>query len=123
MVEFEYQPFKKVIIHEITKIPINQMILEHALAVGEGQIAAPLYWVDGIVFEHGLAPVTDDMINEQLKGILHWSLLMYSDMDDFKEEIVGPYATRMTVFKQEGRLFKDMVKWLKDEYEPSIIES
>jgi len=122
MVEFEYQPFKKVIIHEITKIPIEQMILARALAAGEGQIALPLYWVGGIVFEHSLAPLTDDIINEQLKGIIHWSLLMYSDMDDYEEEIVGPHATRITVFKQEGELFKDLAKWLKEEYEPSIID-
>lgn len=123
MVEFEYQPYKNVIIHEITKVPVEQMILARALAAGEGQIAPPLYWVDGIVFDHSIAPMTDDIINEQLKGIIHWSLLMYADMDEFKEEIVGPHAARITVFKQEGKLFKDLAKWLKEKYEPSIIDS
>jgi len=32
MVKFEYQPFKKVIIHEITKIPLNLYIITRSLA-------------------------------------------------------------------------------------------
>lgn len=122
MVEFEYQPYKKVVIHEITKVPLEQIILARALAAGEGQIAPPLFWVDGIVFEHAPFPVTDNIVNEQLKGTIHWALLMYGDMEDFEKEIVGPHATKITVFKQEGRLFKDLPKWLKEEIEPSMLK-
>lgn len=120
MIEFEYQPYKKVIIHEITKVPLDQMILARAIAAGEGQVAQPLLWVDGVVFEHAQVPFTEDVVKAQLKGIIHWSLLVYSDMDEFKEEIVGPRATRITVFKQEGIMFRTLAKWIKENYETSI---
>lgn len=120
MVEFEYQPFKKVIIHEITKIPLDLYIITRSLAADDGGIAQPLVWIDGIVFEHAILPPTDDIVNESIKGTIHWSLLSYADMEEYKEELEGPRKVKIPVIKQESSLFRDMARWIKEVYESSV---
>jgi len=122
MVEFEYQPYSKVIIHDIVKIPLNTYIAQRTIGLPDGGVAMPMRWVNGITFDIAFVQPTDDIVNEQLKGITHWALLSYADMEEYVESIRGDRAIKIPVIKVQGSsLFKELADWLKTEYEPSLI--
>ena len=112
MVEFEFQPYTKVIIHEIVKIPYDVFVSSRTIGVPDGGVARPMRWANGITFDIGFMQPTDEIINEQLKGITHWAVLSYADMKDYVESIRGDRAITIPVMKQEAEIFNKMVDWL-----------
>jgi len=78
VVEFELQPWKKIIVHEVVKLPLEDFLSRHSLGVQEGAIGRPLLWVNGIIFEKSGFRDTDDIIKEKLEGKVHWTALNYT---------------------------------------------
>jgi hypothetical protein len=71
MVEFEYQPWEKIIIHEIEEYRLEEMMNIQVQGVAEGGTTRPISWANGILFHHHSMPPTEDIVREQIKGILH----------------------------------------------------
>lgn len=117
MVKFEYRPFKEVIIHQISKTPVTQFIYTSAIGVEDGGVAAPLFWANGVVFRHIPIPFSEDVIKEQLKGVVHWGLLQYGYLEHFKEALEGPRRVRIPLIKTVDPLFIDLVEWIRNVYE------
>ena len=51
MVEFEHKPWKKVIVNEVVKFPLQHFLSTHSLGVQQGGVGVPLAWVSGLVFD------------------------------------------------------------------------
>ena len=119
MVEFEYQPWKKIIVHDVVKFPIEHFISSHSLGVQPGGIGRPLTWVDGIVFERGLFRDTDEIIKEKLEGNLHYSVVSYALLEKYKPEIrVKEGNIRIPIIDlSDNKAFKEMVAWIKRTFE------
>lgn len=120
MVKFEYRPYEKIIIHQITSMPIDQFIYTGAIGVGDGQVSSPLYWADGIVFTH--TPIlSDEVIEDMLKGIIHWNQLIYGHLEEYQEMLEGPRAVKIPLIKTEDPMFLEMSEWIKNVYEKELI--
>ena len=119
MVEFEHQPWEKIIVHEVVKYPLDHFIIKHSMGA-EGGIGAPLNWANGVVFEHGPVRPTDDVITEQLKGVIHWSFLHYGLMPEYKKEVEAPRKVKVPVIDSSSHhIFSGMSKWLLENFETS----
>ena len=57
MVEFEYQPWKKIIIHEIVEFPPDYFLDNAAMSAPEGGRSSPLHWANGIIFLRAPLPL------------------------------------------------------------------
>lgn len=121
MVKFEYRPFEKIIIHQITQVPIEQFIYTGTIGVGDGQVSSSLHWADGIVFIHTPIPFSDEIIADQLKGIIHWNQLIYGHLEEYQEILEGPRAVKIHLIKTEDPIFLEMSKWIKNVYEKELI--
>jgi hypothetical protein len=119
VVEFEFQPWKKIIVHEVVKFPLQHFISSHSLGVQEGGIGRPLLWVNGIVFEHRSIRDTDDIIREKLEGKLHWSNLHYGILEKYQPEIkVTPGNIRIPVINiGDNKTFREMATWILNTFE------
>ncbi len=123
MVKFEYQPVKKIIIHQITRLTVNQIKTNCSVGVDVGGYTNPLWWTDGIIYSFEGIPQTDDLISEMIKGTIHWSLLIYGHLDTFSEYLEGDRKITIPLINNEDLMYKELAKWLKEEHEPSIIDS
>lgn len=118
MVEFEYQPWNKFIVHEVVKYPLEHFLATHSLGIQEGGIGRPLNWSDGIVFEHRTMRPTDDVIREKLEGKVHWSSLNYGILEKFQEQFKMPRQIKIPVVNlSNNEFFKEMAKWIKETFE------
>ena len=118
MVEFEYKPWKKIIVHEVAKFPLQHFISGASLGVQPGGVGRPLLWVDGIVFVKGVFQDTDEIIKEKLEGKLHWNHLHYAIMEEYQSEIRVQGNIRIPVINvSENVVFKEMATWIKRTFE------
>ncbi len=81
MVEIEYLPYSKIIVHEVRKVEISEL-LTSMVAQAEAQKAtgAPgINWVDGIAFVTGEFIPTPETIGESLKGRIHYAMVTFSE--------------------------------------------
>ena len=119
MVEFEYQPWKKIIVHEVARFPLQHFLSTHSLGVQQGGIGQPLVWVDGVIFEKGGLRDTDDIIKEKLEGKLHWNHLHYAILEKYQPEFkITQGNIRIPVVNvSNNKTFREMAKWIKSNFE------
>jgi hypothetical protein len=118
MVEFEYQPWKKIIVHEVVKYPIDFFVSQHSLGVSPGGIGRPIIWVDGVVFDRALIRDTDDIIKEKLEGKLHYSSITYGILEKHQPAFKVEGNIRIPIIDvSHNKVFKELVAWIKRTFE------
>jgi len=117
MVEFEYQPWKKIIFHEVVKYPIEFFLSQHSLGVPSGGVGRPLQWADGVVFD--LAVMSGpDVIKEQLEGKIHYASIVYGLLEKHQPEFKVDGNIRIPVIDvSDSKILKEMAAWIKRTFE------
>ncbi len=81
MVEIEYLPYRKIIVHEIRKLEAPaffQFITAQVEAQKQGGTAL-VNWFDGIAFLVGEFIPSPESVAENLKGRLHYAWVFYTE--------------------------------------------
>jgi len=118
LVKFEYQPWKKIVVHDIVKVPLELLLSTHSIGVPEGGVGRPLTWVDGILFELITMPATEDIVREQLDGKVHWSSLSYTIMPNYQQSFTMPGNVRIPVINvSDNQVLREMARWIKENFE------
>jgi hypothetical protein len=112
MVDFEFKPIQKIIIHEILKWSMEEFIDRF---VKPNSI---VQWVDGIVMQRSAyASQTPKMIDDEVNGIVHWAMVEFAKMPDYRpklmNETIGAFAQVNDV--SNNNVFKDFARWLKND--------
>ncbi len=112
MVEIEYKPVAKIVIHEVVKFDFESFVEL------KSQLAGTLVnWADGIMFHRGFVPPTEQVIKDQLDGVIHWALVEFAEMKEFKPEVIGKTtknALRIVDASRNNEIV-DFIKWLKKQ--------
>ena len=117
MVEFEYQPWKKIIIHEIVEFPPDYFLTNAAMSAPEGGRSPPLKWANGLIFVHQPIAPTEDIIKEQIQGIIHWSSLHYARMRKFQNKIKRDRSVTVPLIDlSKHGIFGAMATWIKENH-------
>jgi len=118
MVEFVYEPYKKVVIHEIVQYDLQTLIHLHGLGIQAGQLGRPINWANGIAFGQRTLPPTEEVVKEQIQGKVHWSFLAFAYMSTHQPIITIPEGNiRIPVVDlSDNSLFRELAEWLKMMY-------
>ena len=119
MVEFVLNEWKKVIIHEISKYDLDDLLRLHTTGILPGGATRSFLWANGVIFEHSNMPPTGDIIKEQLNGIIHWSSLQFAFMPEYKTTIPFGTVSLQIVNVNSNRTFFEMASFLKEKYRES----
>ena len=118
MVEFEYQPWKKIVVHEVVKYPLEFFLSQHSLGVQPGGIGRSITWADGIIFGIDTMRTTDEVIKEQLEGKIHYNSIVYGLLEKHQPEFKVAGNIRIPVIDvSNNEIFKEMVAWIKRTFE------
>lgn len=81
MVEIEYLPYQKIIIHEVRRFEVADFLQWVATqAEAQKQGATPsVNWVDGIAFLTGEFMSTPELVSENLKGRVHFAVVFFTE--------------------------------------------
>jgi hypothetical protein len=58
-----------------------------SVGVQPGGLAGPLSWAEGVVFRFSRMAATDETFRELLQGIVHWNVLEWALMPQYKQVI------------------------------------
>jgi len=119
MVEVVYQPWKKIVIHEIVKYALDDLVKLQSLGVEPGGLADALLWAGGIVFSSSTMLETKDVIKEKLEGVVHWSSVEWAKMPEFKEVIVIKETNvKVPIIDVSAHpIYKTISRWLRERKE------
>ena len=95
MVEVEYVPYQKIVIHEVIEQDNKTFfedIVRHALAQPV-QAEPSVNWVDGFAFLIVPFAPTEDIVRENLNGKIHYSTVVFTRME-FRPQISVPLGTQ-----------------------------
>ena len=117
LVEVVYQPWNKIVIHEIVDYSLDDLVRLQSLGVEPGGLGDPLLWAEGIVFSSSTMLETKDVVKEKLEGIVHWSSVEWARMPEFKQVIVIKETNvRVLIINVSAHpIYKTVSKWLKEQ--------
>ena len=109
-------PWTKLIIHEIIEYKFDDWFKQIAFSSRTSGGAIPtMQWADGVAFSPVNFPTTNVVMEEQLKGILHWSSVSFAIMEKFEKQIVRENATINLVDVSVNEIFRKLVVELKKQ--------
>ena len=115
MVDIIYDPVKALVVHDVAKVPLEDLIRER---ITPG-VTLPLYWCGGILFSFASAPISEEIMKDYFKGRIHWMEVHYTEMKEYKpvlelndENYSGKMNIRI-IDTAGAQLHKDFVRWLK----------
>jgi hypothetical protein len=112
--EISIDPWKKLIIHEIIEYDFVDWVKQIAFSTRSSGGGIPtMQWANGIVFSPSNFPTTNATIEEQLKGILHWSSVSFAIKEKFEHQIVSENATINLVNVSVNDIFQELALNLK----------
>jgi hypothetical protein len=118
--EIVYEPWRRLVIHEIIQYGLDDFLRLRAQATAQGQLALPLSWADGVLFDQIMMPQTEAVVKEQLEGRIHWALVSFTYMEKFEPyRVVKEGNIRVPIIDVSGSgIAKVLVKWIKANYKP-----
>lgn len=114
--EISIEPWKKLVIHEVIEYRFDDWVKQIAFSTRSSGGAIPtMQWINGIVFSPSNFPTTNVTVEEQLKGILHWSSVSFAIKEKFEKQIVIENATINFVDVSVNEIFKELSQNLKNQ--------
>lgn len=113
MVKVTFKPWQEIIIHETIEYEIEDLIKARILGLREGSIAPPLVWAEGIVFSRNVMPSTDDVVKEQMQGIIHFSAVEWAVMPKYRSTLKSGGVITPVINVSKNRALRDVAKELK----------
>ncbi len=109
-------PPKELVILECTRYPSLEAlsrVVAVIVSTGESLI---LKWAEGVVFSYSpVAPQTEVLIDEYVKGRIFWSDVVYALMPEYKQSIrVGTFDIPI-IDVSPNPLLKDAARWMKKQ--------
>ena len=87
--EITIEPWKKLVIHEIIEYKFEDWVKQIAFSTKSSGGGIPtMQWTNGIVFASASLPTTNATVEEQLKGILHWSSVSFAIKKNLKSKLL-----------------------------------
>ena len=118
------EPWKKLIIHEIIEYQFDDWVKQIAFSTRSSGGGIPtMQWTNGIVFASSSLPTTNATVEEQLKGVLHWSSVSFAIKEKFEKQIVKENATINLVDVSVNEIFNKLSIELKAQSKYTISES
>jgi hypothetical protein len=112
--EIVIEPWKRLVIHEIIEYDFEEWARQIAFSSKTAGGAIPaINWVDGIVFQSFNFPDTNLIIEEKLKGVLHWSSVMFAIKEKYEKQIIKDNATINLIDVSVNDVFRKLAKELK----------
>ncbi len=115
MVKISFSPITELVVHEVVKVPMDDLLRERITPSG----TMPVYWCNGIVFSFSSVPMNKRVVDDYLDGKIHWMEVHYAEMDYYREVLElndehynGSMKVRV-IDTSKSALHNDFSKWLK----------
>ena len=108
------EPWKKLVIHEVIEYNFDEWMTQIAFGSKTAGGAIPtINWANGIVFQSFSFPDTNAVVEEKIKGVLHWSSVMFAIKEKYERQLIKDNATINLIDVSVNEIFKKLAVNLK----------
>ncbi len=87
--EIIIEPWKELIIHEVLELKFDEWITQIiASARSAGGGIPTIFWAKGLAFHFATFPDTEIIVQEKLKGTIHYSSVTFSIKEKFEKQVI-----------------------------------
>ncbi|WP_299291239.1 hypothetical protein [Nitrosopumilus sp.] len=117
MVEIEYKPIQKIVVHEIMKNSMDEFLDNFVRPIPPNVPPVIARWIDGIVFIFQSSPRSPETTRESLEGTVHWEIVNFTEMNEYMETLVNPRNQSMikVIDNTSNTAVSDFIRWLKKQ--------
>ena len=118
MVDIEYRPVQKIIIHEVIKYELENFIELKAQPRPPNTPPSIVRWAEGTVFDYMAFPQTHELINERAKdGTIHWDFIEFAQMKNYVEVLGNPNGTShvKVINVSNNTAVSGAIRWIKSQ--------
>lgn len=113
--EITIEPWKKLVIHEVIEYRFDDWMTQMAFSSRTAGGGIPsINWANGIIFQSFNFPDTNTTVEEKLKGVLHWSSVMFATKEKYEKQIIKDNATINLVDVSVNEIFRILAEKLKE---------
>lgn len=107
---------KQLIILECTRYPsVDSLSKTAAVIVSQGE-SLILKWAEGVVFSYSpIAPSTDLLLDEYVKGRVYWSDVVYAIMPEYKQSLRVGSLDIPIIDVSPNPLLSEAARWMKKQ--------
>ena len=116
MVDIEYRPIQKIVIHEVIKYELDDFIQLKAQPNPPNTPQSIVRWTGGTVFDYLTFPQTQELINQRAKsGTIHWDFIEFAEMKEYSDLLDNPETkTQVKVINvSNNTAVSDAIRWIK----------
>jgi len=116
MFEVICRPPKQLIILECTRYPSVEALSKTAATIVSQGESLILKWAEGVVFSYSpIAPSTDLLLDEYVKGRVYWSDLVYAIMPEYKQSLRVGSLDIPIIDVSPNPLLSEAARWMKKQ--------
>jgi type I site-specific restriction-modification system R (restriction) subunit len=115
MTKITFKPWEEIVIHETIKRRLKDLVKLKTLYFKKGQTSEIFLWAEGVVFVRTPMPPSDDVIRDQLKGVIHYSSVEFAKMPKYKRAIMSEGITVPIVDVSDTPALREVAKELKKQ--------
>ena len=108
------EPWNELVVHEVLELKFDewiQQIISGAKYSGGG--IPSMFWANGIIFVALPFPDSETVIQEKLKGIIHYSSVTFAIKEKFEKQIIKESVTINFADVSNNEIFGELVATLK----------
>ncbi len=113
----KYEPFKEIIIMEMTRFPTVDEMARFTSVIAGGKLAG-LYWAEGVVFLYFPLPPSNAAVARMLveSGKIFWTFVGYALMPKYELTIETREKMIVPVIDiSSNPMLKKVAQWLKEQ--------
>jgi len=87
--EIIIEPWKELVIHEVLELKFDDwitQIIARARSAGGG--IPTIFWAGGLAFHFATFPDTETIVQEKLKGRIHYSSVTFAIKEKFEKQVI-----------------------------------
>ena len=92
--EIIIEPWRELVIHEVLELKLDEwvtQIIASARSAGGG--IPTIFWAGGLAFHFATFPDTETIVQEKLKGRIHYSSVTFAIKEKFEKQVVREGGT------------------------------
>jgi len=87
--EIVIEPWKELVIHEVLELKFDEWITQIiASARSAGGGIPTIFWAGGLAFHFATFPDTETIVQEKLKGRIHYSSVTFAIKEKFEKQVI-----------------------------------
>ena len=87
--EIIIEPWKELVIHEVLELKFDDWITQIiASARSAGGGIPTIFWAGGLAFHFATFPDTETIVQEKLKGRIHYSSVTFAIKEKFEKQVI-----------------------------------